>query len=220
MNIQKTSHNIYISKNTTSNDVKNKLYNTNSPAFGANPTNTASSGIILRTLNTIGQAYKKILGPSIIKMAGELGKLAESKPAEKLINWTDKHPIVKDNLLSHLLIFGSTLLSGFYVAKTLNNEKMDKDKRRTLAINQGATFIVSTIMAYTFDGWARKKFNENILTNFKLANKDVNNLKQLEKGMGIARTTIIIDMVYRFIAPVLVTPFANHIGNKIQEKHQ
>ena len=220
MNIQKTSHNIYTPQNVISNNYKNSTYMTNNIAFGATPAGTVSSGVVLKILNTVGQTYSKIMGPSITKMAGWLGKLAESKPAEKLVNWTDKHPLIKDNLMSHLIVLGSALLSGFYVAKTLNNEKMDKHKRTTLAINQGATFIVSTIMAYTFDGWARSAFNKHIIANFELANKNIKNLSQLKKGIGIARTTIIIDMVYRFIAPVLVTPIANHIGNKMQEKNQ
>lgn len=124
---------------------------------------------------------------------------------------------IPDRLLAHLIVFGSTLLSGFYVLKTLNNKNMDKDKRRTLAINQGLVWGVSTAMAYTFDSWARKQFNTKILDKFKAVNKTMpkEKLDGLTKGMEKARTIIIVDMVYRFIAPVLVTPLANKIGNRL-----
>ncbi|MBQ8460615.1 hypothetical protein IJ541_11030 [bacterium] len=37
------------------------------------------------------------------------------------------------------------------------------------------------------------------------------------KGMGVLKKLIIFGTVYRFLSPVLITPFANMIGNKLAE---
>ena len=153
------------------------------------------------------------------KMANWFVKLLETKPAKALIEKTNsKEKKFTDQLTSHLIVFGSTLLSGFYVLKTLNNKEMDEDKRKTLAINQGLVYLASTVMAYTFDGWIRNKTNPYI-TKFENVNKkmDPKKLKSLTSGMKLSRSIMTIDMVYRFIAPVIVTPIANSIGNRLKE---
>lgn len=177
------------------------------------------------------KAYNGFMEPVESKVAQWFVKLLETKTVEKLVKKTnsikpsvDKNGNTKkftDKLTSHLIVLGSTILSGFYILKTLNNKHMDEDKRKTLAINQGLVYIASTIMAYTFDDWARKKTNPYI-DAFKKANASVNpeRLEKMVSGMKLARAIITIDVVYRFIAPVLVTPLANYIGNKLQEKSE
>ncbi len=56
-----------------------------------------------------------------------------------------------DNLFSHFLAVGSAITSGMYMYKTLTNDKMDKDRRNTLAVNQFLTFALSTAGAYMLD---------------------------------------------------------------------
>lgn len=212
-------------------------------------------------------------------------------------------------LFSNLIVLGSTIMSGFYVGKTLTNEKLSKERRRTLAINQGLVYGVSTAMAYTLDFWTNKKarqirddfalvnneanqkplamlreqaktllpenfinsleakrseynsdklnkdlgslfsdvdkkgkFNHimrdelkaitektgKILTGAKLDEfnllaktiKTVEHMKALDGGLSKGKSIIAIDTVYRFIAPVLVTPIANAIGNHMAEKKE
>jgi hypothetical protein len=40
------------------------------------------------------------------------------------------------------------------------------------------------------------------------------NIAQRIKGMGILKKLLVFGVMYRFLSPVLVTPFANMIGNK------
>lgn len=56
-----------------------------------------------------------------------------------------------NKLFQHCLTVGSAITSGLYMQRTLTNEDMDKDRKKTLAVNQGLTFIVSTIGAYSLD---------------------------------------------------------------------
>lgn len=58
-----------------------------------------------------------------------------------------------DNLFSHFLAVGSLITSGMYIYKTLtmDESKMDKDRKKTLAVNQFLTFVLSTAGAYMLD---------------------------------------------------------------------
>lgn len=89
-----------------------------------------------------------------------------------------------DNLFKHFMAVGSLITSGMYMNKTLNNKDLDKDRKRTLAVNQGLTFVVSTAGAYFLDSklnnwwdkvtvkYAGAKFNdENFAKTFIDTNK-------------------------------------------------
>lgn len=153
----------------------------------------------------------------IVEKTGEYcARLVNTKTAERIIKGTKT-----DKLLAHLFVAASTVMSSFYVFKTLKNKDMDKDKRRTLALNQGLVYGVSTAMAYTFDKWLTNKFDK-LVTDFKAANTKFSKaeIDHWHAGLKVAKSVVIIDTVYRFIAPVIVTPIANAISNKLQDKKQ
>ena len=181
------------------------LYNTKLKSKQSNPNFTGL---------TNNKVFNKIESKVIDGCVWAVG----TNTVKNLVTSTNNHKKLSEKLTSHLIVLGSTLLSGFYVLKTLKNKNMDENQRKTLAVNQGLVYGVSTVMAYSFDGWARKGFNK-IFDKFATANKGAT-AAQMEKwknGFGLARTIIIVDMVYRFIAPVIVTPLANYIGNKLKE---
>jgi hypothetical protein len=66
-----------------------------------------------------------------------------------------------ENAVKHFLAVGSVITSGMYMKQTLTNDKMDKDRRQTLAVNQFFTLILSTAGAYTMDNklknWWKKQ---------------------------------------------------------------
>ncbi len=74
-------------------------------------------------------------------------KLYTSPVAKWLANHTEKLSGVVD----HMQVLGSVIISGMYMLKTLGSEDLDKDRRQTLAINQGLTFGVSTLGSYLID---------------------------------------------------------------------
>ncbi len=74
-------------------------------------------------------------------------KFYQSKFAEKFIN---KSSNVK-NMTTHMAAIGSTLISGMYTIRTLQNDKLDSDRKKTLAINDVLTWGLSTLGAYTID---------------------------------------------------------------------
>ncbi len=185
-------------------------------------------------------------------------KLYTSKLAQFLAKKTDK----LNSVVDHMQVMGSIIISGMYMTQTLKNKQLDEDRRRTLAINQGLTFVLSTIGSYTIDNmldtkwekltakYAQKQTGDN---NFieKLAQHNKEKLakfnadkatgklaedakfkatsvldfvanttqdKGLEsrlRGMGVLKKLVVFGTVYRFLAPVAVTPFATMIGNKL-----
>lgn len=169
------------------------------------------------------------------RIAKGFTKALQTKSTETFINWINRNPILENHKFAHLIVLGSTILSATYVYKTLTNKELDKDKRNTLAINQGLVYALSTLMAYTFDEKLGaitratqaefKKINTLDVTNKVGAElKNINEHNALvgkqSQGISNAKGIIVIDTVYRFIAPVLVTPLANWAGNKLIENHQ
>lgn len=167
----------------------------------------------------VNDTYHKAMDPIENSIAKGFAKLLQRKQAKYIIAKTEEHPKINNDLFSHLLVLGSTLLSGFYVLKTLQNDKLDDKKKKTLAINQTATFVLSTIMAYTFDNIISKK-TDRIKKKFVELNPEpvhASKMNDYMKGIDAAKKIMIFATMYRFIAPVIVTPIANAIGNRLHE---
>ncbi len=109
-------------------------------------------------------------------------KIIDSKPmlyiAKKLRN--------SENLFQHCLTLGSLVTSGLYMEKTLTNDKLDKDRKQTLAVNQGLTFIASTAGAYSLDKYL-KNWWENTTAKYIGCQIDDNNFgvnfRNINKGI-------------------------------------
>lgn len=77
---------------------------------------------------------------------------------KKLINsrfmswFANKTANVKD-MTTHMMVAGSTLISGLYAVRTLQNDKLDHEKRKTLALNDALTWGISTIGSYAADSY-------------------------------------------------------------------
>lgn len=62
----------------------------------------------------------------------------------------DKTKNVK-NMTTHMSAIGATLISGMYTVRTLQNDKLDPEKRKTLALNDVMTWGLSTAGSYFID---------------------------------------------------------------------
>jgi len=131
---------------------------------------------------------------------------------------------------THLQVLGSAITSTAYMTSTMKNKNFDKDNARTLAVNQGLCFVVPTIGAYVTDHYVadiKKNMEYNYAAKLEktlinatpeqkakiLANKG-KKLKGVRTLLGILTFT----MLYRYVTPVAVTPFANKIGNWLNNK--
>lgn len=146
------------------------------------------------------------------------GKIMLNKRFEELVDKTTKSKV---NIVKHLTVAIATVISSTYVVKTLNNKKLERKKRTTLAINQGIVFGLSTLMGYTFEKFAAKKI-DILADKFAKANEGLekSKLNMYTDGMKAAASLVILTTMYRYIAPVIVTPIANKIGNNVQKKRE
>lgn len=221
-----------ISRITPTLNNQNKLanYSRKNINFGALPVKEAgkSAGAIERGIEKFylslikSEPFTKMIEKIDISQEAKIDKI---KKYNENIKDKDKAKKFESFLFANLIVIGSTILSGFYVIKTINNKKLDEKKRRTLAINQAAVWVASTVMAYTIDG-KLNKYTTKVKDDFKKLNnipaimKDAAKVEKMNKhveGISKAKGIIAIDTIYRFLAPVAMTPIANYIGNKLNE---
>lgn len=202
-------------------NVSSNLNNVNQLAFG--------SAVKAPKKSKFFKPVKEFMQPGIKKinqcksdyvhepLAQVIAKVFSTKPIKWLVEKTKTM-----DLTSHLMNFTSIVLSGFYIRQTLKNDRLDERKRKTLAINQGFVSALSIIGCYTFDRFTNNLFDKKILTRFAAVNSNLERdvLKKYMFGLNTAKKIMIIGFMHRFFTPVLVTPIANHIGNKLHEKKQ
>lgn len=156
--------------------------------------------------------------------------LIESDRASKI---SEKLGKIKGGSTQFLTTLGSFITSSVYVHQTLTKKDLDPERRKTLAINQGLCFVVPTIAAYSVDkiirDWTKAKEyrfsglqeRKIEMTRFKgdiqKATEMEANLGNKLKGIRVLASLSVFTLIYRFATPVLITPVANWISNKINE---
>ncbi len=177
---------------------------------------------------------QRIISKPLAKVYGR--PMYESKRANNLADRLSK---TSGEMTNHMATLGALLTSSVYMYQTLHKKDLDDDRRRTLAVNQGLCFLIPTICAYTVDkvlkNWTKQKieYRYSNLKEYFIANasKDPNfspekvevlkkDLGQKLKGVRTLISLAIFAMIYRYIAPVLITPFANKIGEHMNDKRK
>jgi len=196
-----------------------------------NCTQSSNSPILLKTLNHKIDNNIKFKGDKestitkyIAKNYSE--KLMNSDKFDKFskalgkLNWGD--------ITKHLQTLGSFITSGAYIRTTLKNDNLEKKKRKTLAINQGLVFGVSTASAYTVDK-VIKGFNKKLESHYiAIQEKKILEHPEIAKsnyggrlrGLSTLASLLTFTMIYRYISPVLITPAANWIGRKLDSRNK
>lgn len=113
-----------------------------------------------------GSSFFKPVSDFYNKCSLNIAKYITSKVADsKVLNYTADKLKNNNNLFQHCLTLGSLITSGLYMQRTLTNDKMDKDRKKTLAVNQFLTFLLSTIGAYSLDKYL-KSWWENVTSKY------------------------------------------------------
>lgn len=204
--------------------INTKFYSNNKQEYSNNIASNLSFGCKKPT-SKFFEPIKKVFKPAtdfydrrIDDLAHGIGRVLDTKFAYTILEKTKRNK----NLFNHLMTLGSVILSGLYITRTLTNKDLDEKKRKTLAINQGLVFAFSTAMCYLAEGKLKSKVTA-FANKFEAVNHGhipEDNLVKCTKGIGLAGKIIVFDVIYRFIAPVFITPVANHFGNKLNEKEQ
>lgn len=160
--------------------------------------------------------------------------LYESKRVSDFSAFLTKLP---GKMTTHMSTLGALITSAFYVIRTLKNKDLDPEKRRTLAVNQTLCFFVPTIGAYAVDSaisdWVKKVEyeyagrQERKIRQAELEGKSAEYINSIKEGLGkrlngvrILAGLATFTLIYRYVAPVLITPAANWIGDRINAKRK
>ena len=197
-----------------------KARKTNSPSFkGKNikvPSGNKIGELINKFDNWVGKTYAKYYALPLTNR-------------NWVHNLAQKFTKIPGDMIEHMATLGSAITSGVYMARTLENKDLDDEKKKTLAINQGLCFVIPTIGAYTVNhflldfkknlGYGYSGFKEQQKALGKLSPKKLAELESKHgdrlKGIGPLASLFTFTLIYRYITPVLVTPFANWLGNKL-----
>ncbi len=114
--------------------------------LGTNMAGAANDGSgFFAPLNKVYEKFTDLIAEHVTS------KFVNLKP----LNWLADKFKNTNNLFQHCLTVGSVITSGLYMQRTLVNKDLDKDRRNTLAVNQGLTFGLSTVGAYALDKYIR-----------------------------------------------------------------
>lgn len=122
-----------------------------------------------------------------------------------------------ENMPDHMATTGSCITTLTYAGSTLHKAKkkeLEKKPAYTLALNQVMVTVLSTIGAYTInDGIAN--FTKKMGYRFRDLNQNHPNIESRMKGFKTAQKLLTFSLMYRYVAPVLVTPIASKIGKAL-----
>ena len=135
------------------------------------------------------------------------------------------------NATKHFAVVGAFVTSAAYAYNTMKNNKLEKKNSTTLAINQSLGWIVPTVLGYLIDAGIADR-TKNVEYNFaaKLTkalkmSKDLTvdhevleKVAKQIKGVKTLASIATFVLLYRYLAPVLITPVANHIGDWVGKK--
>ena len=98
---------------------------------------------------------------------------------------------------------------------------MEKKPARTLALNQFLVTALSTVGTYTING-SIAKFTKKMSYKFSDVNQGLEAVKLSKrvKGFPIVQKLLTFSIIYRYVAPVLVTPAASKIGKALNSEEK
>ncbi|MCM1265464.1 MAG: hypothetical protein NC200_04620 [Candidatus Gastranaerophilales bacterium] len=193
----------------------------NAPSFKAAPKVNPSlisktNAAVTQTKVLIDKGKENLLEYGLIKPV--LQPIVNSKFMGSLI---DKSSNI-DRLPCHMSTAGSFVTTATYAnrtLKTMNRTDEEKKRAKVLALNQVMVTGVSTLGAYTFNKQL-DKFSKNLGYKFREANQGNANLSKRMKGFNIAKQLLIFSIMYRYVAPVIVTPVASKIGKFVEHRKE
>ena len=114
------------------------------------------------------------------------------------------------NLPQHLFCANDVLLTGLFMQQTMKNKKIEKDKRKTLAINAALMTGITIAGTYIIDK-ITNPLTQKFIRNFKEANKENPKLGKYLDGIKIIKPIFILGGLYYIAAPILATFLADKI---------
>jgi hypothetical protein len=191
----------------------NPAMTTNTPNFKGANFNSVKK-VWTSAKDSFNKGYDKMVEDVIIDKA--LKPIVNSNVMTKLV---DKTAHI-DSMASHMSTAGSFVTTATYANRTLktfNQDEEQKKRAKTLALNQVMVTGVSTLGAYTFNKQL-DKLSKNLGYKFREANQGNPKLTTRMQGFNIAKQLLIFSVMYRYVAPVIVTPLASKISKCFENR--
>lgn len=69
-------------------------------------------------------------------------------------------------IVNHMQMLGSIIVSGMYMTQTLRNKEMDDDTKKKLSLNQALTWVAATAGAYWLDDFLAQTWDNKVSLNY------------------------------------------------------
>lgn len=142
--------------------------------------------------------------------------LANTKMIESILKFVDKHQV---NVPRWGAAIFANILNAFYMYSVAKSDKLKKEQKSPLMLNMLITTVLSTLGGFAIDG-AIDKALKPIENKIRVAHasKPRQEVDILVKGFKTAKSLLVFQMLYRFVAPVIATPMANWGINKYNDR--
>lgn len=191
----------------------NNSYNMNTPSFKGAP-KKPSTFVSLATRASLGAKKLSKMEATLEEKIAEkvIAPLMNSKAVDKLTDKIGK----SEKMTDHMSAAGSFVTTSAYAGTTLTNKKMEKKPARTLALNQFLVTALSTVGTYTINDRIAKA-TKKLSYKFSDVNQglEASKLSKRMKGFPIVQKLLTFSIIYRYVAPVIVTPAASKIGKAL-----
>ena len=180
----------------------------------ANANKTASNVIGMAAPSIVPNFIKRGYDNFIEKLAKGIGKTAEWKPVKDFTEWCVNKDI---NYTNHLAAICANILNLFYMTNVLKSKKIEPEQKKPLMLNMFIGTMLSTAGGYLLNGAIDKKLKPFDVAVKKHYGDSASNIL---KGFKIAKSLMVFQLLYRFVCPVIATPVANYISNRLRDKHK
>lgn len=122
----------------------------------------------------------------------------------KFQQFSEKFQNVEPDLAKHMSATTDALLSGSYALATLNNKKIQEDRKLPLVYNSLISTGITILGGYPLDNFLKKR-TQGFIAKFAEANKNSPKLAKYLEGINIIRPALVFAGIYYVLLPMLST---------------
>lgn len=155
--------------------------------------------------------------------------LANTKHMKKIINWASKKMPKDSEKMSNsqklnqaFMIAFSACLQGCSIFNIAKDKNIPKERKETLMVNTGLTFIIPTVGALFVDNIINKKFDK-LINYYKKVNKDNPKLTKETidaacNGIKNFKSIFVFTLMYKFGSTLIALPIADKVTDYMRKK--
>lgn len=142
------------------------------------------------------------------KLSKGIGKLIDTPFVQKMSN-----KFHNTNFEQHIISLTDVVATGTFIAQTLKNKKIEKDRKKPLIYNAAISTGLCLGSGYVISGMLNKP-TEKFIREFSQINKNSPKLDKYIEGIRVLKPVLILGTIYYAIIPVISTFFADRIDKK------